>query len=304
MIKISVFLEEIKLPKEIHRKSRSLHCLKFWKATEFRTFLLYLGPVILKHFLEPVIYEHFLLLLCGIVICSSQLYLKFLDIARQCFKLFIEQYIKLYGKDSISSNVHNLCHLVDEVEEFGILSTFSSYPFENALFQMKRLLRSGNKSLEQIAARIIERNCGITSTSNSENRLVYPVLRNKCNEHFDPDISDPRFKELYHIIELKKGLLLSKDCNDKWFLTNQNVVVGMQYAALHNGVTYIYGISLKDVKCLFETPIQSSHLNIFSSECLIYNISKFYITKDVKCKLVAVRYKHTTAFFPLLHTLG
>lgn len=36
------------LPVEIHRAVRKLDSVRFWKGTEFRTFLLYLGPVILK----------------------------------------------------------------------------------------------------------------------------------------------------------------------------------------------------------------------------------------------------------------
>lgn len=36
------------IPCELHRSIRSLDCLSFWKGLEFRTFLLYLGPVVLK----------------------------------------------------------------------------------------------------------------------------------------------------------------------------------------------------------------------------------------------------------------
>ncbi|EFN61780.1 hypothetical protein EAG_08143, partial [Camponotus floridanus] len=46
----------------------------------------------------------------------------------------------------ISSNVHNLCYLVDEVKSFD-LSTFNTYPFENCLQKIKKLLRTGNKPL-------------------------------------------------------------------------------------------------------------------------------------------------------------
>lgn len=34
-------------PKEFNRKPRGLHELNMWKATEYRQFLLYLGPTLL-----------------------------------------------------------------------------------------------------------------------------------------------------------------------------------------------------------------------------------------------------------------
>lgn len=37
------------------------------------------------------------------------------------------------GIDSISSNVHNLCHLVDDVKHLGYLPSISTYPFGNIL---------------------------------------------------------------------------------------------------------------------------------------------------------------------------
>jgi len=49
-------------PKEFMRKPRGIDELKFWKATEFRQFLLYTGPVVLKSLLPENMYIHFLML--------------------------------------------------------------------------------------------------------------------------------------------------------------------------------------------------------------------------------------------------
>ncbi|KAF0711158.1 Uncharacterized protein FWK35_00024933 [Aphis craccivora] len=46
--RISNFLSSSRLPVEFTRQPRELKYLLRWKATEFRSFLLYLGPIALK----------------------------------------------------------------------------------------------------------------------------------------------------------------------------------------------------------------------------------------------------------------
>ena len=48
------------IPEEFARRHHSLSEARHWKATEFRQFLLYRGPHILKDFLRPELYAHFM----------------------------------------------------------------------------------------------------------------------------------------------------------------------------------------------------------------------------------------------------
>lgn len=132
-IDVTTYLLECKLPKEFHRVVRGLDCLAYWKATEYRTFLHYLGIVALKPHLTNEAYEHFLLLFCAVTICSSKQYFHLLPLARILLNQYIEIFKEIYGEAYLHSNVHNLTHLVDEVERFGVLESFSAYPFENML---------------------------------------------------------------------------------------------------------------------------------------------------------------------------
>lgn len=143
-------------PIDLQRSIRTLKCLKFWKGSEYRVFLLHLGPVILKDFLSSEVYEHFLHLSTAVTILSCKYYSQYLDIAQTLLNYYIEQFIDIYGIDSISSNVHNICHVVDDVRKFGSLPEISSYPFENHLGHIKALVRSGNLPLSQISRRILE----------------------------------------------------------------------------------------------------------------------------------------------------
>ncbi|XP_049294177.1 uncharacterized protein LOC125769488 [Anopheles funestus] len=79
---ISEFLLHIKLPSEIHRSPRSLQYIKFWKGTEFRTFLHYASVVVLKEILPETAYNHFLLLFCATTFLSTTVILEpFMDLA-------------------------------------------------------------------------------------------------------------------------------------------------------------------------------------------------------------------------------
>lgn len=66
--KISQDLCDISLwiPSEFARKTRSLEEFERWKATEFRLFLLYVGPVILRNYLPQNYLLHFISLHCAI----------------------------------------------------------------------------------------------------------------------------------------------------------------------------------------------------------------------------------------------
>lgn len=129
IVELSELLINSKLPTEIHRSVRGLDCWKFWKGIEFRTFLLYLGPVILKSFLTAEVYQHFLLLFCAITTCSNKIYHQHLDLAQELLIDYIEVAIDIYGIDSIGPNMHYLSHLVADVKKLGPLPNISSFVF-------------------------------------------------------------------------------------------------------------------------------------------------------------------------------
>lgn len=58
---------------EIARKPRSVDEVKRWKATEFRTFLIYTGKVVMRDILDKKRYLHFLNFSVGLNIYSTQL---------------------------------------------------------------------------------------------------------------------------------------------------------------------------------------------------------------------------------------
>ena len=78
------------IPREFARKPRSLSEVDRWKATGFRQFLLYTGPVVLKNILSDVLYNHFLLLFVGIrILCCPVLCIEFNEYANQLLRAFV-----------------------------------------------------------------------------------------------------------------------------------------------------------------------------------------------------------------------
>lgn len=137
---------------------RGLSEIAHWKATEYKSFLLYISIVVVKKFFtDQKIFHHFLSYYCAVVICSrhDQCQENY-DVAEKMLKDFLINFKALYGIDHFSSNLHNLCHLVDDVRKFGPLDTISAYPFESKLYFIKRLLRTGKQPLNQVANRISE----------------------------------------------------------------------------------------------------------------------------------------------------
>ncbi|KAK9687290.1 hypothetical protein QE152_g36557 [Popillia japonica] len=101
------------IPIEINRKPRTLRELPRFKATEFRTFLLYLGPLVLKNIVDVAVYEHFLLLHVGMAILLSKKHLHSLgyDLANNILTTFVVHSEKLYNSEFLVYNVHALTPL-------------------------------------------------------------------------------------------------------------------------------------------------------------------------------------------------
>lgn len=311
--KVSEYLNQCKMPAEFHRAVRGLDCLSHWKGTEYRTFLHYIGIVVLKRSLTHETYEHFLLLFCAITICSSKQYFRLLPVARAMLLQFIEIFAEIYGEHYITSNVHNLSHLVDDVEYLGELDSFSAYPFESTLGKIKRLLRNGNRPLAQVAKRIIEDfNCNSASGEPTKPAVEQnkPILSKRNHGENVPDCFKSSIGQEYtfHSKVQFKEFCLGTDAANRWFLTTENeiacvinIICTAQDADIKLCCTQI-----QDKQQFFIIPIESRHLDIYCAPQRdahsIEREKKLFCLSDIKCKLVCMNYHESYVFLPLLHT--
>lgn len=96
MVKLNTYV-----PSDFARRPRSLKDLKHFKATEFRQFVLYIGPVVLSGMLDSDKYSHFLLLHSAIHILSTHLceIKEWVDYAGYLLNKFVEKAEILYFKE-------------------------------------------------------------------------------------------------------------------------------------------------------------------------------------------------------------
>lgn len=147
------------VPSDFNRKCRPMNRLKFWKATEFRLFILYLGPFVLYKILDKQRHEHFMLLHTAVYILATA----WKDstnvlLAKSLLDKFVSKTETIYGKEFMVYNVHSLLHISDEVLLHGQLDNFSAFCFESYMARLKNLVMSNSNQLAQVARRLSESN--------------------------------------------------------------------------------------------------------------------------------------------------
>ena len=160
--RISAKLEQFKgrMPSEMARQPRSLLELKRWKATEFRQFILYTGPVALYDILaeEQLIHFRSLHVAMRIMLSSDDVHRTHnLNYAKDLLLYFVTNSELFYGATFINYNVHNLIHLHEDVQYFNTnLDNISCFTFEKYLQVVKKFVRKSQNPICQIVKRVSE----------------------------------------------------------------------------------------------------------------------------------------------------
>ncbi|KAL2082539.1 hypothetical protein ACEWY4_022357 [Coilia grayii] len=264
------------LPKNFNRKGRALTEVDRWKATEFRTFLLYTGPIVLKSNLPNSMYDHFLLLHVGItILCSPHLSSHYCDYAEKVLKVFVQNFSAIYG-DFIVYNVHSLLHLADDVRKFGPLTQISAFPFENFLHSLKKQIRKPNQTLQQVVKRISEQK---PTNSVSHSRPLHNSLSNhSCCTKLSLSIYEPN------------NIVLSG-----------HDMFRIERIANIDGCTTFFVRKFINKQSLFTSPVDS--LNLGTAYCEELSAEVVALSEiAIDAKVVALPFKHGFAAYRLNHT--
>lgn len=283
------------LPREFSRKGRSLFDVDRWKATEFRQFMLYSGPVILKNQLSQEKYKHFLLLFVGIFCLSCEFVFEaYCEYAGEILCLFVEQFGGIYGEDMLVYNVHGLTHLSEDAKNFGLLDNFSSFAFESFLGNIKRLVRKPSLPLQQVIRRISE---GQNLHGHTHVRVATVAKKSHTHGPVPRQFEAyPQYQEL-HLPDCYISIHEGDNC----------VLIGDKVALVRNILTntqdtekLVVYEKFGNMTNFFTYPLQSMDLRIAKVTDLTGNLSVCPVS-SVVCKCVLLPFRRKYIAFPLIH---
>lgn len=139
-------------PSEFSRPPRSIQKhFKYWKASEFRYWLLYYSLPLLLHHLPSLYWHHYALLVCAMhIMLSDSITQAQIDAAEQMLSDFYHLMPELYGESSCTHNCHLLSHLAKYVRLWGPLWTHSAFGFENKNGCLKHLFHGKTDIIHQL----------------------------------------------------------------------------------------------------------------------------------------------------------
>ncbi|XP_043463669.1 uncharacterized protein LOC122499400 [Leptopilina heterotoma] len=259
------------IPCEFQRKTRSLKALSKWKATEFRFFLLYCGPIVLIRILNQDRYNNFLLLhTASRILCSDNLLKNYQQHAKVYLQHFFVELRRLYTKMQVL-NMHCSIHVADDVLSMGCnLNKISAFPFENFLGKLTSLLRTPHRPLAQICRRVHE----LQSIDPPKPQKPYKI---QILKSVDTEILKLRYKEYTLTTESPDNVVLLKDGSIFEIKCINKINEGME----------IQGNIWKIKESLFMYPTDSKDLHIFQLDSRSNQLSTFDIN-FVKTKMVKI----------------
>ena len=286
---------------EFSRKPRALNELPRWKATELRLFLLYVGPVVLKRVINNDNFKVFMSLhVATSILVNPERYKTLNSYAHDLLRYVVSSWKILFGEDNVSYNVHCLTHIAKDALKLGALDTFGAFKFESKLGQLKKLIRTPHKPLEQVVRRILESEC-FEKHVNGKNEVKLRM------EHTRDNLPPGKFISQHHILETKQYTLRCKNLKDSYFLTHQKQLVSVKNiykSDQSNDNISILGEVYSVKSSFFTDPCDSKFLNILLfHKTPSDNNLKLFAQSDIAFKCQVFSLDNALLAFPLLHLI-
>ncbi|XP_046404877.1 uncharacterized protein LOC124170221 isoform X1 [Ischnura elegans] len=299
---ISLKLEALAkcIPKEFARKPRNLNDVARWKATEFRQFLLYTGPVVLcSRDISPDILTNFMSLHVALSILLQNSSENLLNYAQSLLEHFVSTYGVLYGEDQMSHNVHNLLHIRDDYVRYGPLDNCSAFSFESFMQKVLRMVRSPWRPLEQIARRYSETRMHGTNSAEHVRASDIPVC--KMQHTNGPLLDDFHCSTQYKQVTFHDMILKVSEPDNVCGSQNGSIIAIENIVMDKNSQCVIIGREFKDRGDFYTVPCKSSVLGVYTVGRL--SQMKVWPLKTINRKYVCLKSTSKKTVFPLLHTV-
>jgi hypothetical protein len=275
------------------RLEGGLRKLSYWKATEFRLFLLYVGPVVLKsiNVISREKYTSFLKLSVAIRLLLTNSQENNLSFVESLLREFVNDCVKQYTTEFISYNVHNLIHLPSDYKRYKNLENISAFPFESYLGCLKACLRSGFKPLKQIEKYVTIKNM----------RNFNPASKNiECVGSVESDSNE----ELKMCLKKTKiNGIVFKSCSvpshDNCVILQDGAVAIITNIILTGKKNKLTIKKFSKKKDFFKYPVASSYIGIYYVAILSDNLT--VSPEDIYCKCVLLPHKGKFVALKMLH---
>lgn len=144
-------------PVEFQRKLRSfVDNLGLMKGTEFRQYLLYVGPLLLRGIIDEEKFSNLIKLHIASTIFSHKRFAMYYDEADTLMRMFILEFAAIYHPCHVTYVVHSLCHMKKFIDKYGHWDNFSTFEYESYNSTVKNLLQGNVMPLTQVTNRIVE----------------------------------------------------------------------------------------------------------------------------------------------------
>lgn len=237
-----------------------------WTPYDWRQFLLYYGPVVLKDALPGGMYKHFMhlhlamrLMLCRHEQCNANL-------VGVLINEFVKHFAEVYGDDNVDYNVHHLLHYEAVFRRFGSIEDVGGFDFDDTVNELQYCLSSWDDSID-----------------------VLETLRNdylnKSEDSIDGTLAHNIGETLLQKSRLRvKDFVVSDKHPDNNIVTAYGFVKVVQIIESYNNTTLFVGQRYQNRAVHFYTPLTDYKLWLVSEE---NNLETFQVS-DVISK--AVRY--------------
>jgi len=293
------------IPIDFQRKPRGIDEVSRWKATEFRTFLLYLGPVVLVNIVNKKCYLNFLCFHVSIfILLKSNINKNYLDFSKKLLNYFIVKFISIYGREWVSHNVHSLQHISDDYIRFGSLDNSSAFPFENHMNVLKKYVRKTNQPLQQAVKRYSESISYNLKSNKTEPNLTHFTFKNKhTTGQLLPELNNYFNFQYKTLIFKNTEIRIDRESDNYLQMNDGNIIKVINIISQTPKEGFILGYCFEKKEPFYNKPIDSSKLDIFAVANLNNNFKSWSVNSiKCKCMILKVNSINKIVAFPLLHT--
>ncbi|KAJ8669579.1 hypothetical protein QAD02_000838 [Eretmocerus hayati] len=299
---VNLFSESYKalakcVPLEFARKPRGLDELCYWKATEFRLFLLYFGVVAIRKFLSHDYIVHFDALNCAMRILSDPDYHLTLNAqADMLLKYFVKNVEVLYGREHTVLCMHSAIHLAADVRKIGPLDNYSSYLYESFLGYLKSLIKSSSSPLSQVVKRLIEKILVGHETTAKEFEISLTDLKSRSDQTKLP----PGFTRAHASLNSPNFKLKDTYPNNFCYLAD-GTIVSIDHICYQNNRPVILGHAFPNLANLPDHPCDSSTLGMYQVKDLSDELQVWSIDL-IKKKGFQIPVEDSHYMFSIMHS--